>query len=301
MQELTQNNFRGLTPDWIKRGYRHLRSRLLTLGLRPRGPFSLPEEEKLASEKISVVVAVHDAPEVTRRCLNSLETFGGNAEIIIVDDESRLESTRRLLIDACVKNRWKLIRHDQAMGHSRASEAGTRVSTRPYVCLLNSDTIITPCSWSGMVRTFESDARIAVSGPSTSHTVGPQFVPRALHCRHYWSDEQIWCFAEKYVARHRQEPVVDLPMVGGFAFFVRRTVWDELRGFDPNLPDYGNETEFCRRVIKSGLRIVWSKAGYIHHLGSESYGRTLGAREITKRCVESREYITKSARAMVLF
>jgi GT2 family glycosyltransferase len=227
--------------------------------------------------------------------LNSLEVFGGNSEIIVVDDASKLESTRQVLERAGSRNHWKMIRHGNALGHSRASEAGVLVSTRPYICLLNSDTIVTPHSWLGIVRAFEADAKIAISGPSTSQTVGPQFIPRALHCRHYWSDEEIWCFADKYVTRHGQEPLVDLPMVGGFAFFVRRTVWDKLGGFDRNLPDYGNETEFCRRVIKSGLRIVWSKAGYIHHLGSESYGRTLGTGEIRRRCVESRDYITKTA------
>jgi GT2 family glycosyltransferase len=294
VQELTKNGVRGLIPGWVRWGYRSLRSRLLTIGLHPIGPFFLSDDEKQESGKISIIVAVHDSPDVTRRCLNSLEIFGGNSEIIIVDDESRLEPTRRLLDTTCSRNRWKLIRHEKALGHSRASEAGVLVSSRPYVCLLNSDTIVTPHSWLGVVRAFESDVRIAVSGPSTSHTVGPQSVRRALHCRHYWSDEQIWCFAEKYVASHWQKPVVDLPMVGGFAFFVRRTVWDELHGFDKNLPDYGNETEFCRRVTKSGLRIVWSKAGYIHHLGGESYGRTLGCLEITKRCIDSQDYITET-------
>jgi len=295
MQKSTPGGVRGLIPDRLRQSYRHLRSRLLSIGLSPRGSFTLSDEERQASAEVSVVVAVHDSPEVTARCLKSLERFGGSSEVIVVDDESKLEITRRLLIDSCVRNRWKLIRHDQAKGHSRASEAGVRVSTRPYACLLNSDTVVTPHSWLGIVQAFEADARIAVSGPSTSHTAGPQFVWRALHCRHYWSDEQIWCFAEKYVARHRGEPVVDLPMVGGFAFFVRRSVWNELQGFDPNLPDYGNETEFCRRAIKAGHRVVWSKAGYIHHLGSESYGRTLGSREIRKRCLDSREYITKTA------
>ena len=82
-------------------------------------------------------------------------------------------------------------------------------------------------------------------------------------------------------------------MVGGFAFFVRRTVWDEMQGFDKRLSDYGNESEFCQRVRKSNLRIVWSKASYIHHLGSESYGQTLGYKEIVKRCLNSAEYIKR--------
>lgn len=291
MLEQSATGIRGLIPAQLGSCYRMLRSRLLTIGIRPRGPYVLSDQEKQASLKISVVVAVHDAPEVTNRCLTSLEVFGGEAEIIVVDDGSKLETTQRLLKETCARNHWRLVRNDKARGHSRASEDGVSISTRPYVCLLNSDTIVTSCSWWGLVQAFESDPAIAVCGPSTSHTFGPQVVHRALHCRHDWSNEQIWCFAEKYVARHIQEPVVDLPMVGGFAFFVRRTTWNEIKGFDANLPDYGNEREFCRRIRELNLRVVWSKAAYIHHLGSESYGRTLGRQEIIKRCVESTAYI----------
>jgi O-antigen biosynthesis protein len=271
-----------------------MRSWFFTIGLKSKGPFLQSVEEKQSSGKISVIVAVHDAPEVTRRCLNSLELFGADAEIIIVDDKSKLESTQCLLDEKCSRNGWKLIRNERSLGHSRASEVGVLVSTRPIICLLNSDTIITPHSWLGVVQSFEADESVAISGPSTSQTVGPQFVPRALHCRHYWSDEQVWVFAEKYVAKHFKDPVVELPMVGGFAFFVRRIIWDAMGGFNKNLPDYGNETEFCRRVVKAGYRIVWSKASYIHHLGSESYGRTLGYNEIKKRCLDSQSYIEET-------
>jgi GT2 family glycosyltransferase len=240
---------------------------------------------------MSVIVAVHDAPNVTARCLNSLERFGGDAEVVIVDDGSKLEVLRKMLDAACSRNGWKLVRHSRAMGHSRASEAGISASTRPYVCLLNSDTVISPRSWAGVLGAFQSSPEIAVAGPSTSYAVGPQQVLRACRCRHYWSDEQIWCFAEKYVARHGQEPLRDVVGVGGFAFFIRRAAWDKLGGFDTNLPDYGNESELCRRVLQRGWRIVWSKASYIHHFGSESYGRTLGFSSIRERCLRATSYI----------
>jgi GT2 family glycosyltransferase len=281
------NKLRELTPEGVKVCYRFFRAWLLSQDLRARGPFSLASEENRATAAISVIITVHDAPQVTARCLSSLEKFGGDAEVVIVDDGSKLEAVRNMLDEACSRNGWKLIRHNKAIGHSRASEAGVSASTRPYVCLLNSDTVITPRSWSGVVRAFESSPQIAVAGPSTSHTFGPQLVPRACHCRHYWSDEQIWCFAEKYVARHRHKPIVDVPFVSGFAFFIRRRVWKDLDGFDKNLPDYGNENEFCRRVLHRSMRIVWSKASYIHHFGAESYGRTLGPAAIRERSLQA--------------
>ena len=284
---------RGLLPGWIKTAYRSLRTQWLSLGLGSRQNFSLSEAERNASSAISVVIAIHDSPEVTRRCLKSLECYGGESEIILVDDGSKLESTKRMLGDVCSRNRWRLIGNDRAFGHSRACEAGIAVTTRPYLCLLNSDTIVTQRSWLGIVQAFESSPKIAVVGPSTSQTVTAQVVPRALYCRHLWSDEQISCFAEKYVSRHRQEPVVDLPKVGGFAFFVRRAIWQRMGGFDKNLPDYGNELEFCERAINLKFRVVWSKASYIHHLGSESYGRTLGFAEIKKRGLDAVVYVQK--------
>jgi GT2 family glycosyltransferase len=284
---------RKMIPEWAKAIYRSLRGWVLSLDLRPSTRISLSDEEREASRLMSIIIPVHDAPKVTLRCLYSLEAFGGEAEVIIVDDGSKLERTKQMLDDFCRQNGWKLVRHDSPQGHSRASEAGVLVSTKPFLCLLNSDTVLSAHSWLGVARAFDSDPQVAVAGPWTCYTPTPQCVSRASKCRHYWSDGQIWRFAEKYVSRFSREPLVDLPMVGGFAFFMRRAVWNEIGGFDKQLPDYGNESELCRRIKQRGYRIVWTKAGYIHHLGSESYGRVFGVDLIRKRCLEADSYINK--------
>jgi len=271
--------------------YRFLRAWLLSLDLRTYGPFFLSEEEKRASAAMSIIVPIHDAPEATQRCLASLERFGGEAEVILVDDGSTLERTRRMLDEFCERNNWKLVRHQTALGHSRASEAGISISSHPYLCLLNSDTVVTPRSWFGISQTFNNNPEVAVVGPSTSHTPTPQCVDRACYCRYYWSDEQIWLFAEKYTARWRGQPPTYLPKVGGFAFFVRRSVWDRFGGFDKSLADYGNEMELCQRIGAAGLKIVWTKASYIHHLGHASYQETFGMELIRKKCQAARRYI----------
>jgi hypothetical protein len=101
--------------------YRAIRARLLSIGLQPNGVLSLTDEERRASHQISIVVAVHDGLEVTRRCLSSLEKFSGGAEVVVVDDGSKLSDVRRMLDDFCGRNTWKLVRHEMALGHSRAS------------------------------------------------------------------------------------------------------------------------------------------------------------------------------------
>ena len=240
---------------------------------------------------VSVIVAVHDGYEVTRRCLKCLELFGGQAEVIVVDDGSESPQVRQMLDEICARNTWRLLRHKSARGHSRACETGVTVSTRPIFCLLNSDALVTQRSWYGAVRAFEGSDRIAVVGPSTSETPTSQCVRRAFYCRRHWSDKQIRSFAEKYVGNHKAESPIELGVIGGFAFFMRRKFWDRLGGFDDNLPDYGNETELCKRLNRLGLQAMWTKASYIHHLGNESYGKSLGLATIRKRCLDDDDYI----------
>lgn len=89
-------------------------------------------------------------------------------------------------------------------------------------------------------------------------------------------------------------------MVGGFAFFMRRSAWDKTGGFNKALPDYGNESELCRRVAQLKHRIVWTRASYIHHLGSESYGRVFGMDVIRKRCLAADLYIQEKRKTSAM-
>ena len=277
--------------NYFKSIFRYLRARVLSVGISRNCTLTLNDDELQASRMVSVIVAVHDGYEVTRRCLKCLELFGGHAEVIVVDDGSKLPQVRKMLDETCARNSWRLLRHESARGHSRACESGVAASTKPIFCLLNSDALVTHCSWHGVVSAFAESDKIAVVGPSTSETPTGQCVRRAFYCRRHWSDIQICSFAEKYVGSHKAEPPIELGVIGGFAFFMRREIWDNFGGFDKNLSDYGNETELCKRMNRMGYQAMWTKSGYIHHLGNESYGKSLGLAAIRKRCLQADDYI----------
>jgi len=282
---------RRLVPESIKKWYRPIRAKLLSIGLARCTTIEQPEEEVEASKDISVVVAIHDSPEVTRRCLESIEKYGANAEIILVDDASRLRETVDLIQDYERRNGWKVFKHSKALGHSRTCEAGSRFATKPYLCFLNSDTVVTPRSWRGAKEAFDSDPRIAVTGPTTSCASTKQTVRRADYCRHCWSNSQIYAFAEKYISKQQPRLWVDLPSVDGFAFFIRRAIWEEFGGFDTKLPDYGNEIELCKRLSKTGFRIIWTQNSYIHHFGQGSYANIMSPEMLKERREASQAYI----------
>lgn len=290
-----------ILPVGVKDALRELRERILGPYLTRRLPrskeFEQSPEDAQASGSMSIVVPVHDAPEVTKRCLMSLQKWAPKAEIVLVDDGSKLEETQELLAEFSSRNDWKLIRHSEALRHSAACNAGASLATRPYLCLLNSDTVVTPWCWRPLVQVFDDNPAIGVAGPSTSFSGNPQTMPDALLMRHYMTNSQI-CEYARHLSDEGADPVLtDLLYAAGCAFFIRRGLWQQLGGFDRNIPDYLNEGELCRRILEAGYRAVWVRNAYIHHLGGVSYRKALGREAIDAHYRAAEDYIKRKFRS----
>jgi len=171
-----------------------------------------------------------------------------------------------------------------------ACATGAGLASRRYVCLLNSDTVVTPWCWLPIEEAFESDTRIGVAGPSTSRSGTRQALRVARDCRFEWNDNQICGFADRLRKSPLLRTSIDLPWIGGFALFARRSVWQELGGFNQNLADYGNEIELCNRVRRAGHRTVWVRRAYIHHFAAQSYGQVMARQEIEQRRLAGAQY-----------
>jgi len=283
--------FKQALPRPFLNTLRELRRLILTRNVPGHTLFEQSLEDAAASAFLSIIVPIHDSPEVTRRCLVSLEKYAPKAEIVLIDDGSRLVKTRNLILDFVRRNAWKSVHHDKPLGHSVACEVGAKLANRPYLCLLNSDTVVTPWCWRLVNEVFEQDQSIAVAGPSTSFAGTSQMLPLPSYLRSNWNEGQICEFA-KLLAIERPRPIVeDLTWVSGFAFFIRRSLWEQLDGFDRSLPDYGNERELCKRVAAKGFRRVWVRNAYIHHLGQESYNAAIGDEAVHARIRAARIYI----------
>lgn len=279
-----------LLPQRVLTGLLNFKRAVLTRKFSSNTEVAQSPSDRHASASISIVVPIHDAPGITQRCLTSLEKYAAESEIILVDDASKLAETLEVIRRFASRNEWKLIRHEKSLGHSGACREGTKLANRPYLCLLNSDTVVTPWCWRQIKLAFEQDQAIGVAGPSTSNTGNPQSIKLAEFLGPCLNDNQICAFAKRLLT---SEPVIcDLTWISGNALFIRRTLWEELGGFDANLPDYGNEIELCARVVEKGYRLAWVRNCYIHHFGRQSYRDTLGDEGIRER-IRAAEVYTK--------
>jgi GT2 family glycosyltransferase len=288
---------KGLLPRPLIAALLDLKRRALARDFSPDIQFEQSPQDAQASASMSIVVPIHDAPIVTRRCLASLEKYASKSEIVLVDDASILAETLELIRHFSIRNRWKVIRHEKSLGHSEGCRAGSNLATSPYLCLLNSDTVVTPWCWRLVQEVFERDKMIGVAGPSTSNTGNPQSLALAEFLGPSWNDNQICAFANRLLTQFQKPMVKELDWISGNAFFIRRTLWEEVGGFDRNLPDYGNEIELCGRVAEKGYRLVWVCNSYIHHFGRQSYRETLGDEGIGERIRAADKYTKQNRRS----
>ncbi|MBG6217251.1 GT2 family glycosyltransferase [Arthrobacter sp. CAN_A6] len=62
----------------------------------------------------------------------------------------------------------------------------------------------------------------------------------------------------------------DVFAVSSSGMLVLRSAWDELGGFDPALPDVGDDVDFCWRNRRAGHRVVVVPAAVVRHSGCRS-------------------------------
>src|SRR4051794_15243335 len=195
-------------PGWMVSAVHNSRMWVASRGLNSARDVGQAVADQQASSSISIVIPIHDAPQVTRRCLASLQRYAPLSEVILVDDASKLAETKDVIRRFQTQNGWKVVEHTKVRGHSHASTAGVGVSTRAYVCLLNSDTVVTPWCWRLMKEAFEQDESIGAAGPSTSYSGTEQALEVAFHYRLLWNDDQINGFAETLLLHPPQSAIM---------------------------------------------------------------------------------------------
>ncbi len=87
----------------------------------------------------SVIIVNHNSGQLLRHCVESIEKFTDDYEIIVVDNASIDDSLSGLDRHPAIR----IIRNQANLGFSKANNLGIREAQGKYIMLLNSDTLVT--------------------------------------------------------------------------------------------------------------------------------------------------------------
>lgn len=208
-----------------------------------------------------IVIPIWNQPELTARCLESIERCAGPpARLVLVDNGS--EAPTGQLLERFRQRRpglAQVLRNEANLGFIKAVNQGIRAGASPWVCILNNDTVVTPGWLSEMIRVAEADPKIGLVNP-TSNSLG--FRPAKGQG------------LQEYAASLRGQSggSTELTTALGFCLLARRKLFDRIGLLDES---YGmgnfDDDDLSRRVRQAGHRCVRACAAYVHHEEKASF------------------------------
>jgi GT2 family glycosyltransferase len=217
---------------------------------------SLPAD---SNPLISVVLVLFNRAELTLACLRSLAETNQSMELVIVDNAS--SDPTALLLDRLEGPR--ILRNSENRNFLLAVNQAARECRGKYLLLLNNDAQLLPGALETLLASIEGSHGIGAVGgkiillDGTLQEAG-SIVWRDGSCLGYGRGDNP--FAPPYMFRR------DVDYCSGAFLLTPRQVWQELGGFDEAFtPAYYEETDYCMRLWRKDLRVVYEPAAAVLH------------------------------------
>ena len=230
----------------------------------------------------TIIIPVYRDVKMTVDCIQgaikgAYEVPG--AEVLVINDCSP-ESGMKRALEQLKKEHKSVVRiHENNcnLGYTKSVNTGLGLTAENDVVLLNSDAKPTHSTWLKRLRNDAySQEKIATATPMSSNTEicsFPNFMAQNTEFQEHFSAETDDHFSQSVL------PLVESPTGIGFCMYIKRSAIDRLGGFDEsNFPiGYGEENDFCQRVISSGMSNVISANVFVDHKGGMSFGKEKAA------------------------
>jgi GT2 family glycosyltransferase len=228
-------------------------------------------------ETVDVLIPVYKGLDDTIRCLNSLyATKYSNKtvmRIIVINDVSPDSKLTETLRTHSKQGLIQLIERPFNVGFVGTINTGLSVESNNDVLLLNADTCVAG-NWLDRLRNAaNSSADIGTVTPITNNGELLSY-PFPMQSNEMPSNEQAMLLDDLFSKLGSEIPHV-IPTGVGFCLYIKREVLKQLGGLHEHLiyRGYGEETEFCLRVVSAGWKNVVASNVYIAHKGSVSFGQ----------------------------
>ena len=249
---------------------------------RQRGKLFFPAEER---PRVSIVIPCYNQIAYTYACLASIRDHTGDVsyEIIIADDVST-DATKNLdhfaeglVISRNVVNQGFLKNCNQAAGKARGE----------FIFFLNNDTTVTEGWLSSLVELMDRDPSVGMCGSKLVYPDGRLQEAGGI----IWSDGSGWNYGRL------QDPdapeynyVKDVDYISGAAILIRKSLWQEIGGFDERYaPAYCEDSDLAFEVRRHGYRVVYQPKSVVTHFEGVSNGTDVQGTGLKRYQVENGE------------
>lgn len=193
---------------------------------------------------LTVGITTRNRPESLQRCLASLQHLGDVQAVLVFDDASDAAVAVNLVTGSPPIH---VIRDERGVGYIAGRNRLVAEARTPYVLLLDDD---------AAVLSGEAVARACAVLDADPQAGGVAFAQAE-------ADGRPW--PRQMQPGRSPEPAI-VPSFIGFAHLLRRDLFLSLGGYRERLVAFGEEKDYCVRLMDAGYRVVFLPDALIAHI-----------------------------------
>lgn len=212
--------------------------------------------------QISFIVINHNSRDYISACLDSIENNCQNInfEIIIVNnDNSFFEYSKARIINSRINK-----------GFGSACNLGAKSASGKILCFLNPDTEIAD-GIEKVADYFDKHRETGIIGPKLE-TEENKIEP---WCAGY--EIGFWNLIRNNLGIPKSKKIwdsksnIECDRVSGTCLFIRKELFDILKGFDEKFFMYFEDDDLCKRTRKKGYKVTYFPDFSVRHFGGKSF------------------------------
>ncbi len=219
---------------------------------------------------ISCIVVNWNRRELLRACLQSLARQEyPNFEVIVVDNGSS-DGSREMVEQSGIptgRDPVRVIRNSTNHGFCAANNQGIAAARGEFVALLNNDAEASPQFLAALLRTFEGNPKVGMAAAKIVVWEDPGLIDKAGHLIYPDGQNRGRGTGER---DHGQfDRVEEVLWPDGCAAMYRKSMLDQIGGFDEDFFAYGDDAELGLRARLAGWTCLYTPHAIVrHHRGS---------------------------------
>ncbi|MGA0532010.1 glycosyltransferase family 2 protein [Hansschlegelia sp. KR7-227] len=227
---------------------------------------------------VSIIIPTRDRNDLTGPCITSIQAtlldYPGDVEILIMDNDSEELQTERYL--QVLHDKEVISRHvwSGAFNWSAINNEGARKAKGEVLVFLNNDTLVQSSTWLTELASLALRPKIGAVGAKLLYEDGMfQHAGVLIGMGGVAGHDGLGSHSGEGGYFGRNQLVRKVSAVTGACLAVRKSVFDEMNGFDEITFGVAfNDVDFCLRLQEAGYSNLYTPHATLFHFESKSRG-----------------------------
>ncbi|WP_426350480.1 glycosyltransferase family 2 protein [Alloiococcus sp. CFN-8] len=233
---------------------------------------------------LSIIIVSYNTSEMTAKAVSSvIDTVKSYSyEIIVVDNDSKDNSPK--ILKELFEDKIILIENKENLGFSRANNMGIRMARGEYILLLNSDTIAHDKAIDAALAFAKQVDGIGAVGAKILLKDGTLDKACKRGFPTPWNSLSYSLKLDKLFKRSKffggyhlthisEEEISDVDCIMGAFMLLPSSVIEKVGLLDEDFFMYGEDIDWCYRIIKAGYKIIYYPKSVITHYKKASFNK----------------------------